>query len=119
MEEDRLVYSTESKGVNLAKEAKKKKGGSLSEVIPESTTLILQYEKKGRGGKGVTLVLDLPHNPPYFKRLMKQIKAQLASGGAYKEKESAGEGSAQLEFQGNHLEQLRELLQDKGFIIKG
>lgn len=117
-EEDRLVYSTESKGVNLAKVAKKKGGaGDLSEVVPESTSLKLQYEKKGRGGKGVTLVMELPNNPPYFKRLMKEIKAQLAAGGAYKEEK--GEGSAQLEFQGNHLDAVRVLLQEKGFSVRG
>ena len=103
--------------MNLAKEGKSKGGGSLVEVVPGGTTLRLQYEKKGRGGKGVTLVLDLPHNPPYFKRLMKEIKTQLGVGGAFKD--AATGDPAHLEFQGNCTERVQILLKEKGFTVKG
>ena len=119
MTEDNLVYSTSSKGKNLSKVKKQGNANRLSEILPESTTLKLQYEKKGRGGKGVTIVLELPYNPPYFKRLMKDIKIQLATGGAFKEIDSGGQKSTQLEFQGNCLKKVRELLQEKGFSVKG
>ena len=114
MNDDRLVYSTDTKGVNLKKEGKAKTN-KLEEVTPETMTLKLQYEKKGRGGKGVTVVLELPDNPPYFKRLMKEIKNQLGTGGTYKEVD----GAPQLEFQGDCRELVRELLAGKGFGVKG
>ncbi|MDT8447685.1 MAG: translation initiation factor [bacterium] len=115
MNDEDLVYSTAQKGQDLSK--KKSKGGqaALAEVEPGQCTLKLQYEKKGRGGKGVSLVLELPHNPPYFKRLMKELKTRLGTGGAYKE-----EGpTAHLEFQGNRLEDLRGMLVELGFKVKG
>ena len=117
MTEENLVYSTSKKGENLSKAEKEKH--SLCDIHPESTTLKLQYEKKGRGGKGVTLVLELPDNPPYFKRLMKEIKSQLGTGGAFKETENAGQKQAHLEFQGNRLDEVRELLKTTGFLLKG
>jgi len=120
MSKGNLVYSTASKGENLSKAGNKKPTTeSLGTVTPESTTLKLQYEKKGRGGKGVTLVLELPYNPPHFKRLMKEIKTQLGTGGAFKEQDNGGGITSHLEFQGNWLVQLREMLAKKGFSVKG
>ena len=120
MSDDPILYSTDTKGVNLAKEGKKQgKNPALQEVDPTSTTLKLQFEKKGRGGKGVTVVRTSAANPPYFKRLMKELKNQLGTGGTYKEQEQGGESVTQLEFQGNCLEKLRPLLSAKGFQLKG
>jgi len=117
MTRENLVYSTETKGKNLGQ--KHNGGAELQEIVPQETHLKLQYEKKGRGGKGVSVVFELPHNPPYFKRLMKELKKQLGTGGAYKETVQEGQPGAQIEFQGNRIDDLRGLLQSKGFHIKG
>jgi len=118
MTRENLVYSTETKGKNLG-QTNSSTDIAISEIVPAETRVKLQYEKKGRGGKGVSVVFELPHNPPYFKRLMKELKKQLGTGGAYKETVQEGQPGAQIEFQGNRIEDLRDLLNAKGFVVKG
>lgn len=111
MGENRIVYSSDGSGKNLAQNKKKKDAADYPAIDPAKTTLKLRLEKKGRGGKTVTVVYSLPDNPPYFKALLKELKNQCGTGGT-------GKGDS-LEIQGDYLERVRELLVKKGFLVKG
>ncbi len=110
MGENRIVYSSDGSGKNLV-ETKKKGAAEYESIEPAQTTLKLRLEKKGRGGKTVTVVYSLPDNPPYFKSLLKELKNQCGTGGTQKEDS--------LEIQGDYLARVRELLVKKGFLVKG
>ena len=51
-----------------------------ADVVPVETQLRLRLEKKGRGGKTVTVVFDLPPHPDYSFRLIKKLKAHCGAG---------------------------------------
>jgi translation initiation factor 1 len=68
-------------------------------------------EKKGRGGKMVTVVDGLPNNADFLKELSQELKRACGTGGA------SGEGFVEL--QGDLRERVRELLTKKGYVVKG
>jgi translation initiation factor 1 len=68
-------------------------------------------EKKGRGGKMVTVVDGLPNNTDFLEELSQELKRACGTGGA------AGEGFVEL--QGDLRDRVRELLTKKGYIVKG
>ena len=83
---------------------------AVPEVVPSATLLRLNLEKKGRKGKGVTLISGLPLNPEYSAALLKKLKAHCGSGGARK-----GEI---LELQGDQRKRAQEFLAGLGFKVR-
>ena len=79
--------------------------------IPGRIVAKLRMEKKGRGGKTVTVVDGLPRNAAFLKDLCQELKRACGTGGAVLE-----DG---VELQGDLRERLRELLVKKAFIVKG
>ena len=113
-EENEIVYSSDGSGKNLVgKKGKKGKKAQESsvDINPEEVCLKLRIEKKGRGGKAVTVIYELPENRPYFKKLLKELKNFCGTGGSQKE--------STLEIQGDQREKVREFLAKKGFKTKG
>ncbi|EQC52429.1 translation initiation factor [Bacteriovorax sp. DB6_IX] len=104
-----IIYSSDGSGVNLVKKNKKKP--VYQDIVPAQTTLKLRIEKKGRGGKSVTVIFELPENPDYFKKLAKKLKSHCGTGGSFKE--------GQIEIQGDQREKIRAFLIKEGFTIKG
>ena len=86
-------------------------GQAASEPIPDHPIAKLRMEKKGRGGKTVTVVFDLPNNAAFLKDLSQELKRACGVGGAATE-----DG---VELQGDLRERVRELLLAKGFRVKG
>ena len=68
-------------------------------------------EKKGRGGKTMTVVYDLPHNEAFLKSLCHELKRACGTGGAV-------DGDT-IELQGDLRERVRGTLLKKGFVVKG
>ena len=68
-------------------------------------------EKKGRGGKTVTVVFGLPANQPFLKELAQQLKRACGAGG------TVVEGGVEL--QGDLRERVREFLAKQGYVVKG
>ena len=66
----------------------------------------LRLEKKGRGGKEVTVLFRLPASEPFLKDLSGYLKRALGGGGTYYIKD--GEGI--IEIQGERREQIGKLL---------
>ncbi len=67
-------------------------------------------EKKGRAGKGVTLVKGLNLDDEAMSALGKKLKAACGSGGTVK--------NGVVEVQGDHCDRLMSLLHEQGFIVK-
>lgn len=70
----------------------------------------IQYQTKGRRGKGVTIVADLPLDAAELKKLAKELKTKCGTGGAIKDRN--------IEIQGDQRTTIQALLKDKGYKIK-
>ena len=79
--------------------------------IPARIVAKLRVEKKGRGGKTVTVVDGLPQNAAFLKALSQELKRACGTGGAV-----LGGG---VELQGYLRERVRDVLLKKGFVVKG
>lgn len=84
---------------------------SASASIPTRIVAKLRMEKKGRGGKTVTVVYDLPNHGAFLKGLCQELKRACGTGG------SVADGT--IELQGDLRERVREVLLQKGFVVKG
>lgn len=84
---------------------------AAEERVPARVTAKLRMEKKGRGGKTVTVVYDLPKNAEFLKSLCQELKRACGTGGAVVDDT--------VEIQGDLRERVRKLLVDRGFSVKG
>jgi translation initiation factor 1 len=82
-----------------------------AESVPDRVVAKLRMEKKGRGGKTVTVVYDLPRNAAFLKELCQELKKTCGTGGAIDE--------GAIELQGDLRDRVREFLMKKGFLVKG
>ena len=81
------------------------------EAVPERPVAKLRMEKKGRGGKTVTVVFGLPNNASFLADLSRDLKRACGVGGT-----TTDDG---LTLQGDVRAKIRELLNAKGFLVKG
>ncbi len=108
----RLVYSSDGSHKNICKNCEKapcacKKSSSIR---PEDLELKIRLEKKGRGGKAVSVIFNFPHNPDYFKKLSKKIKSHCGTGGSFK--------NDTIEIQGDQRDKIKSFLEKEGFKVK-
>jgi translation initiation factor 1 len=116
MAEGRIVYST---GVGKVcpgcgwpvKDCKCSSGRNADESVPGRIVAKLRMEKKGRGGKIVTVVYDLPQNAAFLKALSQELKRACGTGGAVADNT--------IELQGDLRDRVREHLARKGWQVKG
>jgi translation initiation factor 1 len=83
----------------------------LDRPVPAKLSCVLRLEKKGRGGKTVTVVAGLPRNAGFLAALASELKKACGTGG------TAAEES--VEIQGDQRERLRPLLAAKGWLVRG
>jgi translation initiation factor 1 len=81
------------------------------EPVPERLVAKLRLEKKGRGGKAVTVVYGLPRNEAFLKELSQTLKRTCGTGGAVTE-----DG---VELQGDLRDRVRDWLRQHGYTVKG
>jgi translation initiation factor 1 len=111
----RLVYSSDGSHLKLCKKCGEdpcectSSPKNIITIDPAKTTLKIKLEKNQRGGKIVTVIHDLPYNPPYFEDLTKKLKNNLGTGGTFK---------TQIEIQGDHREKIEVFLGKMGFKTK-
>jgi translation initiation factor 1 len=117
MSNSRLVYSTDGGrtcpkcGWPLTNCQCSKTLAAGKESVPDRVVAKLRMEKKGRGGKTVTVVYGLPNNAEFLKTLCAELKKACGCGGATTE-----EG---VELQGELRDRVRPILEKKGFTVKG
>jgi translation initiation factor 1 len=112
----RLVYSTDVGRVCPGcgwptRDCKCSQQADDDEPIPGRIIAKLRLEKKGRGGKTVTVVAGLPQNVAFLKDLCQDLKRTCGTGGAVVD--------GGVELQGDLRDRVRESLLKKGFAVKG
>jgi translation initiation factor 1 len=81
------------------------------EPLPARIVAKLRMEKKGRGGKTVTVIDGLPRNAAFLKELSQELKRTCGTGG------TVVDGG--IELHGDLRERVRGVLAQKGFTVKG
>jgi translation initiation factor 1 len=84
---------------------------AAEEPVPAKLTCRLRLERKGHGGKSVTVVAGLPRNAAFLAGLAAELKRACGTGG------TADDDA--VEVQGDQRERLRPLLSGKGWIVRG
>jgi len=99
----RLVYSTDR---NISRKKSGKVNKVLSRSDPDHKKVIVALERKGRGGKKVTIVQGLLMDRENKILFLKQLKAKLGTGGTVRQD--------CFEFQGDHRDRLMDALKKLG-----
>lgn len=112
----RVVYSTDKGRICPtcgwpADDCKCSTRAAVDEAVPSRVVAKLRMEKKGRGGKTVTVVDGLPRNAVFLKDLAQDLKRACGTGG------TVVEGT--IELQGDLRDRVRLFLAGKGFVVKG
>ena len=83
-----------------------------SEPSAPSKSIVVRVgrETKGRRGKGVTIISDLPLGETGLTELATKLKQQLGTGGTVKE--------GRIEIQGDHRDRIVEELEGMGYRVK-
>jgi translation initiation factor 1 len=103
-EKSRLVYSTD-KALPRKENLVGKPPQGTDTRSPKGVRVRL--DRKGRGGKSVTLIEGIPLTGKDREVLLRKLKTSLGTGGALKEEA--------LEIQGDHCTAIISLLQDMGY----
>ena len=96
----KLVYSTDNSAPKVV-------GNKVSQNISDGIIRIRRESKK-RAGRVVCVVEGLP--PEQIKTTCKELKSKCGTGGTVKD--------GLVEIQGDHRDQIRELLESKGLAVK-
>jgi len=107
-----LVYSTETGRLcpgcgQVPKQCRCKKE---QRQAPADGVVRISRQTKGRKGAGVSLITGLPLTGVELKTLAKTLKQQCGTGGTIK--------NGVIEIQGDHRQQLLELLKKAGYTAK-
>jgi translation initiation factor 1 len=89
----KLVYSTEEVISRKGKPADRK---APTLVDPAKCKITIRLDRKGRGGKSVTVIEGLQLPAEDSEKLLKRLKTKFGTGGAVK--------NGALEIQGDHCE---------------
>jgi translation initiation factor 1 len=116
----KLAYSTDpeqNRRCSVCKELVTNCGCAPWFGIPSFDSLapVMQLERKGRGGKSVTVLRKLPPSKELLELLTGKLKKRCGTGGTYKIVEGAG----LIEIQGDKQDELRKALQAEGIVLKG
>jgi translation initiation factor 1 len=101
----RLVYTTDPDPEPSPQEA-------AAPAYPSAArqTAKISLDRKGRGGKAVTIVSGLRHDPATLEALLKRLKQQCGAGGTLKD--------GTIEIQGDQRERVATVLTAMGYGAK-
>lgn len=99
---NKLAYSTDS-----GSHKKEHKKGDDSKYKKSDGPIRVRIEKKGRGGKSVTVIYNLGMDKDNAKDLKKSLSSKLSVGSTIKE--------GRIELQGDHVAKCLEMLNSLGF----
>jgi len=106
-EKSKLVYSTD-RVIQLKN--KPAENALQASVRPTQQKVTVRLERKGRGGKSVTVIDGLQMRQKEKESLLKQLKTKLGTGGTVKD--------TYLEIQGDHRDSLMAELGKMGYTAK-
>ena len=109
----RVVYSTDPQEDKPAKAEVQAPGANPAGPIAtrqRNQPVIVGIERKGRGGKTVSVITGVMSHPAGKEALLKLLKNKLGTGGTLKDDV--------LEIQGDHRDQIVELLNGLGYKAK-
>ena len=107
-----IVYSTADDDYEVRKiDTRDVETAVARSLPPAEQTISIQREKKGRGGKQVTVLRDFQLTAKDLEVLGKQLKKRCGSGGTVKE-------GGIIEIQGDHREIIATMLQKQGYKTK-
>lgn len=95
-DELKLVFSTEKKV------ERKKKNNKQKDYKPSKGPIKIRMEKKGRGGKTVMVLYNIPLELKEAKALMKRLQSHLACGATFK--------NSVIELSGDNRKKIEEFL---------
>lgn len=114
MKDSKLVYSTsgDNSCVKCSKPLHKCRCETQQQPAGEAGTgnAVIQLQRKGRGGKEVTVVSGLTLNGIEMLALLQELKSSLGCGGTLKQQ--------QLELQGNRIDAIKRTLKIRGITAK-
>jgi translation initiation factor 1 len=100
----RLVYSTEE---IIPRKGKPAVRNAPAPVDPAQCKTTVRLDRKGRGGKSVTVIEGLQLPAGDSEKLLKQLKTKFGTGGAVK--------NGAIEIQGDHCEGIMAELGKMGY----
>jgi translation initiation factor 1 len=103
-EKSKLVFSTDK---TVPRKEKPSGKSFQANVSPAQQRVIIRLERKGRGGKAVTVIEGLQLPEKEKEPLLKQLKMRLGTGGTIKD--------TSLEIQGDHCSELMAELEKMGY----
>ena len=109
----RVVYSTDPAESKPAKDETPAAGANPAAPIrtrQQNNPVIVGIERKGRGGKTVSVVTGVMSHEAGQQALLKLLKNKIGTGGTLKD--------GVLEIQGDHRDQIVELLNGLGYKAK-
>ncbi len=116
---DRPVYVTGIGRIKLCKRCGEPEGqcrcdtrraAEIRPGVPRDGVVRVSLDRKGRGGKGVTLIMGVPGEAAEIATLAQALKKLCASGGAVKDDV--------IEVQGDHRERVIARLTELGYRVK-
>jgi translation initiation factor 1 len=117
--DSKLVYSTDpnaQKKCDRCRELLTNCTCVADDVVSlNSITARLRIEKKGRGGKTVTVIDELPRNDEFLKDWTQRLKKKCGTGGTYEKSDLYGV----IEIQGDHRDTIRAIFKDSNIRTKG
>jgi len=112
-EKSKLVYSTDklvSRKEKPGEDNVKPVLNSAQQKLPAGRNVIVRLDRKGRGGKSVTLIEGLRITAKEREKLLRELKARLGTGGTLKD--------TSIEIQGDHCDAILTILKKRGYSPK-
>lgn len=97
-------------GFQAAPEAEQTAHDSQEDIIDTSIPVHIQRQTKGRKGKGVTVIFDLPQSEPLLSDYASALRKRCGVGGSIK--------AGTIELQGDQRQAAKQWLEQKGFKVK-
>lgn len=83
---------------------------ATEQALDTSNPVRIQRQTKGRKGKGVTVIFELPDNAELLNDYAKALRKQCGVGGSVK--------NGTIELQGDQREASKKFLEQQGFKVK-
>jgi translation initiation factor 1 len=110
MRNSRLVYSSDEGARRPPGPRRPDPGDDRTSPVPDDGVVRIFRERRGRGGKTVTVVRGLPDRAARLEARAAELKRLCGAGGAVR--------PGVIEIQGDHRERVAEHLRRLGLVVK-